>query len=168
VASVWTGEAPKLGGFGNRRWPLPVGALQTAGPNGPELAQPAAGELRDFINDRHTESIVRRRRVLEQGLRLALFLFDRSARVTNTVGGLEVDTGGRTWHVSFRPRPASLLDMHAAAGRAPVGQRLMISATPRGKPEREALHWLADEAQLPHRDEGLLLTVARDLVAGTL
>jgi hypothetical protein len=115
--------------------------------------------------------MLRRSRALHRGLRAAF----RRYGVTDTaiwqiVGGLGVEAGSRRAAVSLRPRPASLVDMRAAAGAAESGFDCgaMISATTAGRPEREALEWLVKESDLVHWDEGRLLSFARDLAGGAI
>lgn len=172
IASVSPGAgAPRLAGIGwARRWTLRPGGLDESCPDGPALIGAAAAELRDFVVLRHAEAILRRRRVLDLGLRAALRRAGVSgAAVDGVPGGLEVDAGGRRWDVSLRPRPASLIDMHTASRQTPPGHGgVMVSATPRGRPERDALDWLAAESGIPHWDEGRLLSLAQRLAAGTL
>jgi len=104
--------------------------------------------------------------VLDLGLRAALRREGVGrASVTSMPGGLDVSAVHR-WAVSLRPRPATLIDMHSAACQTPQGHRsVMVSATPRRKPEREALSWLADESDIEHWDEGRLLSLARRLAS---
>jgi hypothetical protein len=67
------------------------------------------------------------------------------------------------------PRPATLIDMHALARRTRARQRgVVVSATPIGRPEREALQWLSVTTPAAHWDEGRLLALADALVAGRL
>jgi hypothetical protein len=172
IASVWPGEGgPQLGGIGRaRRWTVPAGALRSSPSIGPALEGSAADDLRDFVSKLHGEAMLRRTQALNGGLRAALRRAGVGAGdVAGMPGGMAVSTGGRRWAVSLRPRPAMLVDMHAAARHTPSGHRgVMVSATPRGRPEREALGWLAAESNLPHWDEGRLLSLARGLVAGTV
>jgi TIR domain-containing protein len=152
--------------FPAQRWSLPAGALERRAGSA-ALKPGAADDLREFVTLRHEMTILRRRYELERGLRAALAAVGVSGRsVRRTVGGLEVDTARRRWSVSLRPRPASLLDMHAAARQAPPRRPVMVSATPQGQPEREALAWLAESSGVAHCDEGLLLPLARGIAKG--
>jgi hypothetical protein len=173
VAAVSPDAAgPKLTGIGKaRRWVLPNGSLDVSGGGGPVLKQPGAGDLRDFVSRHHAAAMLRRSRALDRGLRAALRRYGfADTAVRRIAGGLGVDAAGRRVAVSLRPRPASLVDMHAAADAAASGFDCgaMISATPRGRPEREALQWVADEADLVRWDEGRLLSFARDLAGGAI
>jgi len=91
------------------------------------------------------------------------------SQVAGFPGGLRVDASGASQYVSLRPRPASLVDMHAAfrqaAGRGPAA---MVSSTPPGRPEREALAWLGEESPVSHRDEAWLGRLATVLAQGGL
>jgi TIR domain-containing protein len=170
IASVWPAGGPRLRGVGwARRWRMPAGTAAGIDPESPVLEAADAGAIRGFVIGLHTESVLRRRHELDAGLRAALHRRG-AATVTAMPGGLEVDLGrSPVWNVSLRPRPASLLDMHAAARQAPPGHRaLMVSATPRARPEKEALGWLADESGIPHWDEGRLRSLASKLLRGTL
>ena len=157
---------PRLEGIGrSRRWLLPAGGLNTSRAAGSSLAPAHAEGLRAFVGRLHGEAMLRRRRVLDVGLRAALRRAGVSASdVTAMAGGLRVTGRTNKWAVSLRPRPASLIDMHTAARQWPSEYRgVMVSATPRGWPEREALGWLADESGISHWDEGRLLSLARSL-----
>ncbi len=171
IASVRADPSgPRLEGVGSaRRWTLPTGALLTSGTGGPTLEASAADELRDFVSRLHTQSMLRRSQTLDAGLRAALRRAGiGGGDVTGMPLGLGIDAAGYRWAVSMRPRPANLIDMHAAARLAPPGsRRVMVSATPRGTPEQEALGWLADESDIRHWDEGRLLSLARAIAAGT-
>jgi hypothetical protein len=171
IASVWPPGEPQLAGIGaTRRWKVPPGALGEAPTGGPALKRPAADDLRRVVTRLHGEALVRRRRALAGGMRAALRR--RGVPAGNVIavpGGLDVDAAGRRWSVGLSPRPATLIDMHALARRVPTGRRgVVVSATPRGRHEREALGWLDGETRAAHWDEGRLLSLADKLVTGTL
>jgi hypothetical protein len=172
IASVWPGEgAPRLAGIGaSRRWELPEGALGGTSGTGPILKKAAAQDLRDFMIARQAESLQRRRGALYWGLHLALQRAQVPATAVRRIpGGLEVDAASGPCAVSLRPRPAGLLDMHAASRQTPPGHRgVMVSATPRGAPERDALAWLAGASSIAHWDEGRLHSLARAIERGTV
>lgn len=171
IASVWPGGGHRLRGIGDsRRWQVPAGALGTSASGGPALDPAAASDLRDLIVRLHGEALMRRRRVLAGGVRAALRRRKVPASdVVAVPGGLDVKAGGRCWAVGLSPRPATLLDMHALARRTGGGQPgVVVSATPIGRPEREALEWLSVTTPARHWDEGRLLSLADALVSGKL
>jgi hypothetical protein len=151
--------------FAGWRWEVPARE-----PGDPALDAAQAVDLSDFVAVRHARTITRRRWALEASLRAMLRLRGvRAGRVGAFPGGLRVDAGGTSQYVSLRPRPAHLTDMHAAARQAPAGApAAMVSATPRGRREREALAWLAAEAPVSHHDEGLMGPLATVLANGEL
>jgi len=156
----------RLAGIGrSRRWIVPDGTLSTSPAGGPSLAPAAAEDLHEFVVRRHAEAMLRRRHVLDVGLRAALRRNGiGGSRVSPIAGGIRVNGGAHRWAVSLRPRPASLIDMHTAARQRPPAHRsVMVSATPRGRPERDALSWLAHESSISHWDEGRLLSLAQML-----
>ncbi|MGH2948622.1 MAG: toll/interleukin-1 receptor domain-containing protein [Solirubrobacteraceae bacterium] len=171
IASVWPAGGPRLGSIGrSRRWEVPAGALGTASSGGPALVGAAADDLRDLVSRLHGEAMLHRRRVLVGGMRAALRRMGvLGSDVVAVPGGLDVDAGGQRWPVGLSPRPATLVDMHALARRAPAGQRgVVVSATPRGRPEGEALGWLGGTTPVAHWDEGRLLSLAGALVSGRI
>ena len=147
------------------RWEVP-----RRRPGGPALEAAAAAELSTFIADRHARTITRRRWALEATLRAWLHHHRLDPRrVSGFPGGLRVDAVGASQYVSLRPRPAHLVDMHAAFRQTPAGDSAaMVSATPRGRPEREALSWLGTESSVSHHDEGKLGSLAAVLARGGL
>jgi hypothetical protein len=167
VASVRPVDSPEppLPGFAGWRWDVPK-----AGPGGPLLDDAAKADLGDFVVDRHERTITYRRWALESSLRAAP---DRRRvdprRVSGFPGGIRVDANGASQYVSLRPRPAQLVDMHAAFHQTPAGAAAgMVSATPRGHREREALAWLGGESAVSHHDEGSLGRLAALLAEGRL
>jgi TIR domain-containing protein len=167
IASVWRGPPdPRLEGIGaKRRWLLPKGALLKSG-GGPSLRESAATDLRDFVSRHHALTIAHRRRVIDEDLRKALHRVGLgSGAVRPMPGGLEVETRSGRYDISLRPRPAELLDMHEADLRTGSGNAgVMVSATPRGTREREALAWLSRRTGIVHWDEGKLRALAQRLV----
>jgi TIR domain len=172
IASVWPGEgSPRLAGIGApRRWELPEGTLEgSIAAGGPTLEKAVADDLRQFTIARQGESLLRRRHALYSGMRLALQAAQVPASAVRRIpGGLEVDSAGGPCAVALRPRPADLLDMHSASRQVASGGRgVMVSATPRGAPERQALSWLARVSSVDHWDEGRLGSLARAIASGT-
>jgi hypothetical protein len=160
-------SAPLLPGISTRRWTLPKEALR-ASPGGPALEAEAARALQEFLLARHAESMLQRRATLAGALRAALHQ-ESLGPIGEAGGGFQVKARGSSWHIEVRPRPANLIDMHSTHRRADPGDRgLMVSATPRGMPEREALSWLASESSVSHWDEAGLLQLARALRRGPL
>lgn len=157
------GSSPRAPGIGDARRI----AVDSSDVNDSALDPAIARRVGQFIVERHGESMLHRREVLDVGLRAALGREGvPGGDVRPMAGGLEVDAGGR-YAVSLFPRPAGLLDMNAADRRAASGyEPVAVSATPRGAPERSALEWLDDKVR--HHDEGRLLTLARQIRDGTL
>jgi TIR domain-containing protein len=156
---------PPLPQFVGWRWEVPKRQ-----PGGPVLEAAAAAALGSFIADRHARTIAWRRWALEASLRAWLHYRRVDPRqVSGFPGGLRVDAGGASQYVSLRPRPANLIDMHAAFRQTPAGDSAgMVSATPRGRPEREALAWLGSGSPVSHHDEARLGRLATVLAQGGL
>jgi hypothetical protein len=154
-----------FGQFIGSRWDVPKRQ-----PGGPVLEPATAADLGTFLVDRHARTITYRRRLIEASLRAWLrFRGVGPSQVSGFPGGLRVDAGEASQYVSLRPRPASLADMHAAFRHAAErGPAAMVSATPRGRPEREALAWLGEESPVSHHDEAWLGRLATVLAQGGL
>lgn len=132
------------------------------------LPPPVAQGIADFVLQHHGRALVRRRRVLDRALRLALMWQGVSpARVGRAAGGIDV-ANGRGCSIDVTVRPPRLVDFHTVDRRAQgLGSKAVLMG-PRaaGAVRRETIDWLAYRSGVSHYDEGRLLELAKAVASG--
>lgn len=138
-----------------------------------ELTLSALERILTAIRIEHDRAQFRRRRILETALTDAILQAGGNLPIRLGHGCIQVDQigrGGRSYLVALTTRPPDLPDFHRLGGIATTpGSGVIIGLSRLMEPPRvERLIWLAGLSQLAFRDEGELVSVAEQMVRGTL